>query len=250
MRLAGKKALVTGAASGIGRAVVSAFQREGSEVIGADIAYSTELSAGNDHDQAVHLDVSKESDWRHLSERVGRVDLLVACAGMSAAKPIAETALDDWRRVLAVNLDGAFLSLKFAACVMESGGAVVLVGSASGIRAAAGAAAYCTSKAGVSMLARAAALEFKPRGIRVNCVSPAAVVTPMWQKMPFWRDLVEKHGSEQGAWNALGGIDPAVPSIQRMAFPEEVANAILFLCSGESAHITGADLVVDGGYTL
>jgi NAD(P)-dependent dehydrogenase (short-subunit alcohol dehydrogenase family) len=228
MRLAGKRALVTGAASGIGRAVVSVFQREGAEVIGADMAYPSELSAGNDHEQVVHLDVSEESDWVRLSENVGRVDVLVGCAGISAAKPITETTLDDWRRVLEVNLNGAFLSLKFAAEVMQSGGTVVLVGSVSGIRAAAGAAAYCASKAGLSMLARTAALEFKSRAIRVNCVSPAAVLTPMWQKMPFWRDLVEKHGGEQGAWNALGGTDPAVPSIQRMAFPEEVANAIRF----------------------
>jgi NAD(P)-dependent dehydrogenase (short-subunit alcohol dehydrogenase family) len=72
----------------------------------------------------------------------------------------------------------------------------------------------------------------------------------MWQKMPFWQGLVEKHGSEEGAWNALGGLDPAVPSIQRMAFPEEIAAAIVFLSSDDSAHITGVDLLVDGGYTL
>ena len=132
----------------------------------------------------------------------------------------------------------------------ESGGAIVLVGSASGVKAAAGASAYCTSKAALRMLVKTAALEFKPAAIRVNSVSPAAVVTPMWQKMPFWQGLIEKHGSEEGAWNALGGVDAAVPSIQRMAFPDEIASAIVFLSCDDSAHITGADLLIDGGYTL
>jgi NAD(P)-dependent dehydrogenase (short-subunit alcohol dehydrogenase family) len=148
-----------------------------------------------------------------------------------------------------VNLDGAFLGVKHGARAMSGGGAIVLVGSASGIKAAPGAAAYCASKTGVRMLVKAAALELKPREIRVNCISPAGVVTPMWKKMPFWRELVEEHGGEEGAWKALGGADSATPSGQRMAFPEEIADAIVFLSSDESAHITGADLVVDGGYT-
>jgi NAD(P)-dependent dehydrogenase (short-subunit alcohol dehydrogenase family) len=99
------------------------------------------------------------------------------------------------------------------------------------------------------MLVKAAALELKADGIRVNCVSPAGVVTPMWRGMPFWNDLVRQHGSEDAAWNALGGADPAKPSIQRMAFPEEIADAIVFLSCEQSAHITGADLAVDAGYT-
>jgi NAD(P)-dependent dehydrogenase (short-subunit alcohol dehydrogenase family) len=99
------------------------------------------------------------------------------------------------------------------------------------------------------MLARVAALEAKPRGIRVNSIAPAGVVTPMWTKMPFWNGLVAQHGGEAGAWRALGGADPATAAVQRMAFPEEIARAILFLASDDSAHMTGAELVVDGGYT-
>jgi 2-keto-3-deoxy-L-fuconate dehydrogenase len=246
MRLAGKRALVTGAASGIGRAVVAAFRREGAHVIAADLTYSAD-----DQEQDIHLDVTQEAHWERLAESISRLDLLVGCAGISEAKPIPETSLNDWRRVMNVNLDGAFLSVKFGARAMrERGGAIVLVGSASGVKAAAGASAYCTSKAALRMLVKTAALEFKSQAIRVNSVSPAAVVTPMWQKMPFWQGLVEKHGSEEGAWNALSGIDAAVPSIQRMAFPEEIAAAIVFLSSDDSAHITGVDLLVDGGYTL
>ena len=98
------------------------------------------------------------------------------------------------------------------------------------------------------MLAKAAALELRSEGIRVNCISPAGVVTPMWRKMPFWRDLIQQHGSEEGAWNSLGSADPNKPSIQRMAFPEEIADAVVFLSCDQSAHITGVDLAVDAGY--
>jgi len=252
MRLAGKRALVTGAASGIGKAVVATFLREGAEVIGADKDFPVAASGIEDGGRSVCLDVSKETDWERLFQEVIHLDILVACAGISEAKPIPETSLGDWRRVMSVNLDGAFLSVKYGVKAMQAsrGGAIVLVGSASGIKASPGASAYCTSKAALRMLAKTAALEFKSQAIRVNCVSPAGVVTPMWQKMPLWQGLVEKHGSEQGAWNALGGADPATPSIQRMAFPEEVAAAIVFLSCDESAHITGTDLVVDGGYSV
>ncbi len=252
MRLAGKLALVTGAASGIGKAVVAAFIAEGAEVIAADIAPFDVDLPGAVPKQTVRLDVSKEADWGRLAESVPRLDLLVGCAGISQAKSIAETSLADWRQVMSVNLDGAFLTVKYGTEAMRpnGGGAIVLVGSASGIKASPGASAYCASKAALRMLVRTAALELKSQAIRVNCVSPAAVVTPMWKRMPFWRELVEKHGGEEGAWKALGGADPAVPSLQRMAFPEEIASAIVFLSCDESSHITGTDLVVDGGYTL
>jgi NAD(P)-dependent dehydrogenase (short-subunit alcohol dehydrogenase family) len=230
--------------------VVTAFLHEGADVIAADIVYSAISRGADDHEQTVYLDVTQEAHWERLAERISHLDLLVACAGISEAKPISETSLDDWRRVMDVNLDGAFLSVKHGVKAMRGGGAIVLVGSASGVKASSGASAYCASKAALRMLVKTAALEFKSEAIRVNSVSPAAVVTPMWQKMPFWRGLVEKHGSEEGAWNALGGVDPATPSIQRMAFPEEIAAAIVFLSCDDSAHITGVDLLVDGGYTL
>lgn len=252
MRLAGKAALVTGAASGIGKAVVEAFLKEGAHVIACDRDYAVGESSSDDGPRRVHLDVTREEDWEGLFKEAVQLDVLVACAGISEAAPILDSSLSDWRRVMAVNLDGAFLSVKYGAKAMEgsTAGAIVLVGSASGIKAAPGASAYSTSKAGLRMLAKVAALELKPQAIRVNCVSPAAVVTPMWQRMPFWQSLVQKHGSESGAWNELGGIDPATPSIQRMALPEEVASAIVFLSCYESSHITGEELVVDGGYTL
>jgi NAD(P)-dependent dehydrogenase (short-subunit alcohol dehydrogenase family) len=246
--MSNRRALVTGAASGIGRAAVVAFLREGAEVIAADIAYP---ESDGDYTREVHLDVANPDHWKKLLQHVGPLDALVACAGVSDARSIGETSLDDWRRVIAVNLDGVFLSLKYGAQAMQprQGGTIVVVGSASGVKAVPRAAAYCSSKAGVRMLVKAGALELKAEGIRVNSVSPAGVVTPMWRGMPFWKDLVQQHGTEEGAWNALGGADPLKPSLERMALPDEIAEAIVFLSCDQSAHITGADLAVDAGYS-
>src|ERR1700753_1941369 len=108
MRLAGKAALVTGAASGIGKGVVGAFVAEGAAVFAADIDYTSDPRQITDNPRPLRLDVTKEADWDQLSAKIGRVDVLVACAGISEAKLIAETSLSDWQRVMSVNLDGVF----------------------------------------------------------------------------------------------------------------------------------------------
>jgi 2-keto-3-deoxy-L-fuconate dehydrogenase len=232
--------LVTGAASGIGAAVAQLLRDQQAQVVAA---------ARTPGPGILPLDVTDEAQWQRALPNFANLDGLVACAGISDARPIAETSLTDFRRVTAVNLDGAFLSIKYAAGAMgDGGGSIVIVGSASGAKAVANAAAYCASKAAVRMLVRTAALELKPRNIRVNCVSPAGVVTPMWRTMPFFEDLVAQQG-EDAAWNALGGADPAKRPLHRMAFPEEIAAAIAFLLSPAAAQITGIDLPVDAGYT-
>lgn len=240
MSLTGKIALVTGAASGIGRAVADALRAAGANVLAADLEPGVDLK----------LDVSSEPDWQRVMSDIPRLDVVVACAGIAHAQPLLETELTAWRRVMAVNLDGAFLTVKHSAPAMTEGGSIVLLGSASGVKPAPGAAAYCCSKAALAMLAKSAALELKSKAIRVNSVSPAGVVTPMWKKQPFWDGLVAEHGGEDGAWKALGGADPAEPALHRMALPDEVAQAVLFLASSASAHMTGADLAFDAGYTL
>ncbi len=246
-------ALVTGAASGIGKAVVTELAQRKASVFAADI--DTEgvrtLAAQLSNTTALTLDVTDEADWQVAFQAIDHLDIFISAAGISHAKATADMSLEEWRRVMAVNLDGAFLGIRSALrrMIPKKKGSIVLIASASGIKASAGASAYCTSKAGLRMLAKTAALECKEYGIRVNSISPAAVATPMWSKMPFWKDLVAKHGSEASAWEALGGISPDRPSLLRMAFPEEIAKAVLFLASDESSHITGTDLAVDAGYT-
>jgi NAD(P)-dependent dehydrogenase (short-subunit alcohol dehydrogenase family) len=251
--LANKIALVTGAASGIGKAVVTELVQRKAFVFAADIDGDRvrDLASQLNNTTALTLDVTEESAWQSAFQSIRHLDIFISAAGVSHAKPTTDMSLEEWRRVMAVNLDGAFLGVRSAlrAMIPKKNGSMVLIASASGIKASAGASAYCASKAGLRMLAKAVALECKDHGIRVNSVSPAAVATPMWTTMPFWVDLVAKYGGEEGAWKALGGISPDQPSLQRMAFPEEIAHAVLFLASDESSHITGTDLVVDAGYT-
>lgn len=261
-----RTALITGGASGIGRAAALALAAEGIRVCVTDVdeAGARDVAAeavargtgeprklGAEDGLARRLDVTSEADWEAavgaVLERWGRLDVLVANAGISAASSLTDTPLQAWRRVTAVNLDGVFLGVKHAAAAMRRdgrGGSIVVVGSASGTRAVPGAAAYCVSKAAVGMLVRAAALELAADGIRVNAVIPSAVRTPMWETMPFWEELVREHG-EEGAWTAIAAGTP----LGRVAEPEEVAAAIRFLASGDAAYITGAELPVDGGYT-
>jgi NAD(P)-dependent dehydrogenase (short-subunit alcohol dehydrogenase family) len=150
---------------------------------------------------------------------------------------------------MAVNLDGVFLGTRHALRAMAaSGGCIVNVSSASGLKAAAGASAYSASKAAVCMFSRAVAKECRDQGIpiRVNTVCPAGVKTPLWSSMPFFQDLIRQTGSEEEAYKAMEAATPG----SRFAEPEEIARAILYLVSDEARSVTGTDLVIDGGYTL
>jgi NAD(P)-dependent dehydrogenase (short-subunit alcohol dehydrogenase family) len=257
-RLAEKRALITGAASGIGKATAMLFAQEGAHVALTDIDRAGAQRAADaivaQGGTAISdsLDVTSESDWRRvlgvLLERWKRLDVLVNNAGVSFARPVSEMLLAEWRKVIAVNLDGVFLGTKHGAIAMRAGGgSIVNVASASGIKASAGASAYCASKAAVRMFSKTAALECAAAGdnIRINTVSPGGVMTPMWESMEFWRDLKDQTGSDEASYQALA---EGVP-LKRLATAEEVARAILYLASDESSFVTGADLVIDGGYT-
>jgi NAD(P)-dependent dehydrogenase (short-subunit alcohol dehydrogenase family) len=258
-RIGGKVALITGAASGIGRAVALLFAHEGASVAVSDYdeegAFSAveEIQDTGGHAMACRLDVTSEDDWTAAMERVlnawGKLDILVNNAGIAAGTPIDQMALEEWRRVMAVNADGVFLGTKHAIRAMRqgSGGSIVNLSSASGLKAAPGAAAYCASKAAVRLLSKAAALECAQQadGIRVNTVLPGGVSTPIWQNTDFWAELADASGGEAGAWAALAQDVP----LKRFAQPMEIAQAILYLASDEAQYVTGAELVIDGGYT-
>lgn len=265
MSLHEKTALITGAASGIGRATALSLGRAGARLCVTDIdeagaeavaAEVTALVEGEPRKLAaapalpLRLDVTEEADWEAAIDSAmdhwGRLDVLVANAGVTAGTPLTDTTLAEWRQVMAVNLDGVFLAIKHGARAMlkGGGGSIVVVGSASGIRAAPGAAVYSASKSAVAMLVRVTALELARQEIRVNAVSPSAVRTPMWQAMPFFRELVAERGEEE-AWREVAQGTP----MRRVAEPEEVARAITFLASDDASYITGVELPVDGGYT-
>ncbi len=248
-------ALVTGAASGIGAACARALGAAGARVICTDRdeagAEATAAAIADGRGVAWGFDVTDEAGWdgviEAMRDRHGDLSLLVHAAGISAASPLVDTSLAEWRRVLAVNLDGAFLAIRHGLRAMrEQGGAIVLIGSASGIRPAAGAAAYSVSKAGLAMLARTAAQECRDAGlpVRVNVVSPAGVKTPMWRSMEFFQALVAEHGSEAAAYEALAAGGPP------FAEPAQVAEVVLFLLSDGARHITGVELPMDGGFVL
>lgn len=250
--------LVSGAGSGIGAATAALFAEDGAHVTCADVdgeaarRVAAALTERGLAAHAVSLDAREERDWEtviaDLVAARGRLDVLVSCAGVSAGSPLPDTAFDEWRRVLATNLDGAFLATKHGLRAMrEGGGVIVHVGSASGIRAAPGAAAYSVSKAGLGMLVRVAAKECRDGGVpvRVCAVSPAGVRTPMWERMSFFQDLVAKTGSVSAAFDAMeqGGGG-------RFSDPEDVARVIRFLASDEAKHLNGVELPVDDGYVL
>lgn len=258
-RVKGKVALITGAASGIGRATAILLAGEGATVAVTDIAVNgaekvageivTQLQPASAH----ALDVTSEQNWdaviSEVLEKWGRLDILVNNAGVSFAKPVTEMTLIEWRHVLAVNLDGVFLGTKHGIRAMQKsgGGSIINISSASGLKASAGASAYCASKAAVRQFSKTAALECAQAGdnIRVNTIFPSGVITPMWENMDFWQELKTKAGSTAAAWQVMSQEVP----LKRFAAPEEIALMILYLASEESRFVTGADFVIDGGYT-
>ena len=230
-RLAGKVAIVTGAASGIGKASVELFRSEGATVVGADLD-------GAD----VRADAGNEEDVKRLIEdstaKHGRLDIFFANAGVSGGfATIAEQTDADWAEILRVNLIGPFLAIKYAAPLMkERGGSIICTASVAGLRSGAGGAAYSASKAGVINLVQTAAQQLSGSGIRVNAICPGLIETGMTK--PIY-DMARERGQEK----RIGELNPA----GRGGEPREIANAALFLASDESSYVNGAALVVDGG---
>jgi NAD(P)-dependent dehydrogenase (short-subunit alcohol dehydrogenase family) len=243
-------ALVTGAASGIGRATTELFAGEGASIIVADVreaeatSVASEIVTAGGRACALALDVADEAAWEaaigFVTQEFGRLDVLVNSAGISAAAPVAEMTLAEWRRIHAVNLDGVFLGTRAGIRLMagQGGGAIVNVASVSGINPTPGASAYASSKAGVIHFTKSAALECAKagNGVRVTVIAPGGVKTPMWQTMPFWQELARE--GEAAAWAKL---DPQ----GRFHTAEEVAIAILGLVTGEGGPGQDSLLILD-----
>jgi NAD(P)-dependent dehydrogenase (short-subunit alcohol dehydrogenase family) len=237
-------AIVTGAGSGIGRAVAIAFGARGDVVVCADIdeASAAESSSivGASASPA-RVDVTDAGACDELIDGVvaehGHVDVLVTCAGIEVGGPADELSDDAWRRVIDVNLSGSFWCARAAGRAMISagdGGRIVLIGSINSRIALAGQAAYCSSKGGVAMLGAALAVDWARHGITVNTVGPGVVDTPM--------SATSLADPERRAM--LMGRTP----LGRPAAPEEIAAAVAFLTTPEASYVTGAYLPVDGGW--
>lgn len=246
--LKGKKALVTGAARGIGEAIARAFAAEGALVYVTDINDAGGKAVAADIGGAyAHLDVASEKDWTAFAEAVPAIDIVVNNAGVTgfetapAPHDPERASLSDWRAVHAVNLDGVFLGCRYAIRAMrdKGEGAIINISSRSGLVGIPAAAAYASSKAGVRNHTKSVALHCAQEGLNIRCnsIHPAAILTPMWEPML---------GEGKARVEAMKAIVADTP-MQRFGTPEEVAAVALLVASDAAAYMTGAELTIDGG---
>ncbi len=245
---AGRTALVTGAASGIGAACARALAERGAArlfLVDVDGAGLDELDLpGEVH--RITGSVADEALWQDLEPRLTGLDHAVVNAGIGSGGPIASISLAEWRRVMAVNLDGAFMTLASSLRAMESkSGSVVVVASTTGMKPVAGIGPYGVSKAAVAHMARIAAVENARKGIRVNAIAPGGVDTAIWEGGAEFQASVAAIGRE-ATLKAMAKTTP----LGRFASSEEIADSILYLLSDAAANITGHVMVSDGGFTL
>ncbi|WP_068072831.1 SDR family NAD(P)-dependent oxidoreductase [Novosphingobium lentum] len=257
----GKTALVTGAASGIGAATARLLAAQGiAELVLIDRDRPALDRLWKDQPSPTCKlrpyggDVADPSLWSLMSRELPRIDHAVINAGIpGAGKSIVDTDITDWRKTMAVNLDGTFLALRSAMRNMSrtseakpAGGSIVLTASVAGLRGV-GPIDYGASKAAVAQMARIAGREGGPLGIRVNAIAPGGVDTPMWDHTEAFRELVASSGSREAAIAAMGQPGSA---LGRFATAEEIAGQIAFLLSDLATTITGTVLVSDGGFSI
>ena len=249
MRLQNKIAIITGAASGIGAGTARRFVEQGAKLVIADLDMDKASSLKEELGQsviAIKHDVSSEASWEALiAETVkafGRLDVLVNCAGISIPGDIETTSYEHWNTIMSVNLGGVFLGCQKAVQTMknnEEGGAIVNISSTSALRCPSWVTAYGTSKAAVLTLTRAVAMHCanSQYNIRCNAVAPGAALTPMLQNM------LDHDPNAEATLAAIVSQHP----LGRLATPDDVANAVIYLASDESSYVTGTVLPVDGG---
>ena len=251
MRLEDKVAIVTGGASGIGRATAERFAREGAKVVIADVDATHGPEAAQGITQSggeasfVRCDVSKAADVEALIrmtvETYGKLDILFNNAGNHIPKTVDETSEEEWDGLMTLNLKGVFLGCKVALPELrKTRGAIVNTASMVGLVGQPNAVAYCATKGGVIAMTRALALDLAPEGIRVNCVCPAGVATPLMER---W---IQQQPDPDESRRAMDAMHP----LGWTSTPEEIAATVLFLVSDDASFITGQALQVEGGSTL
>jgi len=249
MRLAGKVAIITGAAQGIGRGIAHRFVEEGASVVVADIqeerglATTRELVESGGTAAFVHTDVTDEAQIRRMieftAERFEKLDILVNNAYWNKGGSAVELELADWNRAMAAMVTASYLGAKYAVPHMQraGGGSIISISSVHGLLAAARSVAYETAKGALIMLVKQMAVDFGPLNIRVNAICPGLIVhekhDPKWQEDPY-----------------RSGLTRLDYPLRRWGTPRDIANAALYLASDEASFVTGHALVVDGGMTV
>jgi len=260
-QVAGKVALVTGGASGIGQAIAELLSEEGASVVLTDVdeLKGPQVVAGitKAGGEAIflHQDVTSEPRWAEVTgeieQRFGRLDVLVSNAGIGIGAPsIVDMSLADWRRQTAINLDGVFLSVKYSLPLMRKtsaktgGGSIVMMSSLAGLRGAPTLAGYSATKGGVRLFAKSVATECASvgDGIRVNSVHPGIIDTPIWGKIPSGGAA-----SGQNAPIDSEALAKVATPLGRAGQAREIAQGVLYLASDASSYVTGSELVIDGG---
>jgi len=251
----GKVALVTGAAAGIGAACAATLAREGAKVVVTDLddvrgrATVAAIAAAGGEALYLHQDVTDEARWveviAEIAARHGRLDVVVANAGIAIIASVLEMSLADWRRQTAVNIDGVFLTVKHGIPLMRksgAGGSIVMISSVAGLRGSAGLAGYSATKGAVRLFAKSVALECAGArdGIRCNSVHPGIIETAIWEKMP--------QDGRNAPLDPRAIAEASVPT-GVLGQPQDIANAVLFLASDAAAYMTGSEVVVDSGQT-
>jgi NAD(P)-dependent dehydrogenase (short-subunit alcohol dehydrogenase family) len=248
-KLANKVAIVTGAAQGIGLGIARSFIAEGAQVLLADIHDAAGEAAAaelRDVGQAayVHADVAREAQVQQLVaaavERFGRLDIVVNNAGVVAVQTVEQSSVEDWDRVMAINVRAIFLTTKYALPHLRAvgGGSILNVASVSSFVGQQGTPAYCASKGAVLMLTKSLAVDYGRERIRVNCICPGITDTPMLREHAGHADDPDAHLRQRLTRVPTGA----------MLYPQDMGRAAAFLCSDDAAGITGTSLVVDGGY--
>jgi NAD(P)-dependent dehydrogenase (short-subunit alcohol dehydrogenase family) len=245
---AGRSALVTGAASGIGAACAKALAARGATtlfLVDVDGAGLDALDLPGDVHRIVGS-VADEALWQALEPRLTGLDHAIVNAGIGSGGPIASVSLAEWRKVMAVNLDGAFMTLASSLRAMQAkGGSAVVVASTTGLKPIAGIGPYGVAKAAVAHMARIAAVENAKHNIRVNAIAPGGVDTAIWESGEDFQRSVAAIGRE-ATLKAMAKTTP----LGRFASSEEMADSILYLLSDAASNITGHVMVSDGGFTL